>query len=135
MEIVARPSDWTSVDEESLAKFLSTPTGLRFIPKLLEITPQLLERGDVNEILIRNGVVRGIQIVANEILRLAQSTQPVAINENPTNYPSLDDPSKWDAPPVEPALAYVEPFDAPPEPTPGGLPVPVPTPESQITKE
>lgn len=125
MEITAQPLDWTSNDEEQLAKFLSTPTGQRFLPKLLEVTPPLLEQGHVNKILIRSGIVRGFQILAAEILRMSQSAPKVVENQPPTEYHSLDDDSKWPAPPPEPALDFVEPQPA----------APTPTPESQITKE
>jgi hypothetical protein len=122
MEITALPSDWTSNDEEQLARFLSTPTGQRFLPKLLESTPPLLERGHVNAILIRSGIVRGFQILATEILRLAQaSAKPVS--EPAPSYPPLEDDSHWAKPPAEPALDFVP------------VIVPEPTPESQITKE
>lgn len=125
MEITAQPLDWTSNDEEQLAKFLSTPTGQRFIPKLLEVTPPLLERGHVNAILIRSGIVRGFQILASEILRLSTSQGSAKLEPVTPAYPSLDDPAHWPKPPTEPALEFV----------PEILPAPQPTPESQITKE
>jgi hypothetical protein len=124
MEITAQPLDWTSNDEEQLARFLTSPTGQRFIPKLLEVTPALLEQGHVNKILIRSGIVRGFQILASEILRLAHpSSKPT--EQTPTEYPALDDDAKWGKPPPEPALDFV----------PDIVPAPEPTPESQITKE
>lgn len=121
MEVTAQPLDWTANDEEQLARFLSTPTGLRFIPKLLECTPPILEEGPRNKILIRTGVVRGFQIIVNEILRLAHPSPKTVEESQPTEYHDLNDDSKWPKPPPEPALDFV--------------PEPIPTPESQITKE
>ena len=69
--------DWTSVDEENWAKFLDSETGKRLLPKLLEETPLLLAKGDINEILIRSGEVRGVQTIARTLLDLAHPQQRV----------------------------------------------------------
>lgn len=94
MEISGDKLDWLSTDEENLAKFLDTETGKRFLPKLLESTPALLESGDTNPILIRTGVVRGYQEVARSILMLAHS-MPVAKTETASAYPDLHNDAAW----------------------------------------
>lgn len=93
MEIVANVMDWTSVDEENWAKFLDTDTGKRLIPKLLETTPILLPKGDVNEILIRSGEVRGIQEIARAMLDLAHPQQKIV--SHGTEYVPLEADALW----------------------------------------
>lgn len=95
MEIIAQPIDWTSTDEENLSKFLETETGKRFLPRLLETTPPLLAKGDINSILIRSGEVRGYQEVARNVLALAHSTQQPPEPESSSAYPKLDDDKAW----------------------------------------
>jgi len=109
MEIVANKLDWLATDEINLAAFLETPTGQRFIPKLLEEAPQLLQKGDRNEILIRSGLVLGYQQVAQTILALAHPSPKTTGLETTDTHPSLDDGTKWPAPKAEPALEYQEP--------------------------
>lgn len=94
MEIIAKPSDWTTVDEENLAKFLDTPTGQRFIPALSNLCPDLLERGHVNAILIRTGEVRAYRNVLRDILFMAHPPQPAAKQQH-EEYAPLEDDSKW----------------------------------------
>jgi hypothetical protein len=94
MEILAGPLDWTHIDEENLAHFLDTDTGKRFVPKLVEDAPLLLEKGDINAILIRSGEVRGYQILVRALLGLAHptpKTEPAAA----TAYPPLEDDTAW----------------------------------------
>lgn len=93
MEIVANIMDWTTVDEENWAKFLDTDTGKRLIPKLLESTPTLLAGGDINQILIRSGEVRGIQEIARLMLELAHPQVKVTPVAN--EYPALDADDAW----------------------------------------
>lgn len=95
MEIVASALDWTTNDEEQLAKFLDTETGKRFLPKLMELVPGLLPSGDVNAILIRSGEVRGYGEVARTILTLAHPPARSAIPESANHYPKLDDDTAW----------------------------------------
>jgi hypothetical protein len=95
MEIVAGLLEWTSVDEENFAKFLDSDTGRRLIPKLLEGVPLLLDRGHVNQLLIRSGEVRGWQAVAQEILRLAHPPIPVTQEDVRREYVSLEDDKAW----------------------------------------
>lgn len=97
MEIIANELDWLATDEQNLAAFLDTPTGKRFIPKLFEQSPSLLQNGDTNAILIRNGLVLGFQEVARTILALAHPA-PKITSETATAYPSLEDDTKFEGP-------------------------------------
>lgn len=110
--------DWLASDEQNLAAFLETPTGQRFIPKLLEDAPMLLQKGDINELLIRSGLVLGYQQVAQTILMLAHP--PAKMNQEATvsDLPPLDNDKFWDKPTSEPALDFVEPPPPPPAPEP-----------------
>lgn len=95
MEIIADSLSWTSNDEENLSKFLDTETGKRFLPKLLESTPSLLETGETNGILIRSGIVRGFQEVARTILFLAHPS-PSVISTPASAYPDLENDHAWE---------------------------------------
>lgn len=94
MEILADRLDWTTVDEENLSKFLDTETGKRFLPRLLESTPPLLAKGEINEILIRTGEVRAYADLARTILSLAHSA-PVARTDTASAYHPLEDDAAW----------------------------------------
>lgn len=114
MEIISNELDWLHTDEQALAAFLETPTGRRLIPKLLEQTPTLLEKGEQNEILIRLGKVAGYQEVARTILLLAHPAPKVADNDSGA-LPPLENDELWPKPPPEPALDFVEPPPPAPE--------------------
>ncbi len=93
MEILASSTDWTPNDEEQLAKFLSSETGRRLIPKLAENIPPLLEAGETNAILIRSGVVLAHQKAIETLFLLAHPPAPV---QNPVReYPPLEDDKAW----------------------------------------
>jgi hypothetical protein len=94
-EIIAGPLDWVANDEENLARFLDTETGKRFLPKLMEEAPLLLERGHVNAILIRSGEVRGFQNVVRTILALAHPAPKGGLSPVEKEYPSLTDDAAW----------------------------------------
>lgn len=85
--------EWDSDDVANLRAWLSTKTGARFLPKLLEYTPELLATGETNDILIRNGEVRGCQNFARTILSL--TTIPPAPAQEQIAYPSLEDDAQW----------------------------------------
>lgn len=77
---------FTPDDVANWAIFLNTPTGQRLIPKVVELAPRLLSRGDTNEILIRNGELLGFQAAVQAMLDLAnlnQTEQPRADNFPP----------------------------------------------------
>lgn len=94
MEIISLV-DWDEVeDREILAQFLKTRTGQRFLPKIAESVPPLLGKGDTNEILIRNGEVRGFQNSLRLILELASTAAPIPQGESGA-YAAPEDDSAW----------------------------------------
>lgn len=96
MEIVASQLDWTTVDEENLAKFLETETGRRFLPRLLDSVPPLLENGKTKQLLIRSGIVIGYQRVARDILAMAHpAARPDDQKEQSSAYPDLRNDAAW----------------------------------------
>lgn len=84
-----------SEDREIWSQFLRTRTGQRLLPKLLESLPALLEKGDINEILIRSGEVRGWKIAVVGLLALAVP-EPKAVEQAANNYPPLADDDAWE---------------------------------------
>lgn len=96
MEITHESLPWDYEDVAIWQSFLSSRTGQRLIPKLLESTPELLSSGEINSILIRTGEVRGVQDVARTLLSLANPPREVKSDPSASNYPSLTDDSKWD---------------------------------------
>jgi hypothetical protein len=93
MEITRDSLPWDSEDTDIWNSFLSTKTGQRLLPKILESTPALLASGDINSILIRSGEVRGFQASAGAILSLAM--HPEAPVKETSSYPPLEDDSQW----------------------------------------
>ncbi len=85
--------EWSAVDADNLRSFLNTQTGHRLMAKLYAAAPRLLSKGDVNEILIRSGEVRGCAIAVMEILNLTSSPIPDVQEEKA--YPSLYDDDAW----------------------------------------
>jgi hypothetical protein len=95
MDIQAKEGEWTVVDEEQLAGFLNTPTGRRFIPALVAVSPGLLPGGDINAILIRSGEVRAFQSIIENILLLAHPSDPKSSALLATSYPPPEDDRFW----------------------------------------
>ena len=93
MEIQNGPLEFTSDDAILWRAFLRTQAGERLIPKLLESIPLLLAKGDVNEILIRNGEVRGFQAAAQNLLSLAFPAPEIP--ERVSEYPDPADDKAW----------------------------------------
>lgn len=93
MEIIARPSDWTQIDAENLAKFLETETGKRLIPKLVENVPTLLDGGDTNRILIRSGEVRSFTQMVESLMNLAHPPPPMP--QQVSEYPAPENDAAW----------------------------------------
>lgn len=120
MEIEAGQLDWIATDEQALANFLDTPTGRRFIPKLLEQAPTPLESGETNAVLIRSGKVLGYSEVVKLILALSHSPPKLVSNPTHDNYPPLEKDTAWDKPKDEPALLYQEP-PPPQQPAPASV--------------
>ncbi len=94
IEIVAKPTDWLPTDQERWAAFLETETGKRLLPFIAESAPQLLAKGSKTEILIRSGEVRGFQTVLRELILAAHPTAKDP-QVNMTEYPPLEDDTKW----------------------------------------
>lgn len=98
MEVTNEPVEWDlQEDHEIFRQFLNSRTGKRLIPKILEEVPPLLAKGDVNEILIRSGEVRGWQAAVKALLSLAVPVAPDG--DEPVlsrgDYADPADDSKW----------------------------------------
>jgi hypothetical protein len=93
MEISNDALPWDSEDIDLWRQFLHSQTGTRLIPKLLEAIPPLLEEGDTNKILIRSGLVKGVQLTAQSLLGLAEHPQKPP--ESPEQYPALENDAVW----------------------------------------
>lgn len=96
MQVTPDGPPWSSEDADVFRQFLNTQTGSRLIPKLAEFTPSLRSKGETNDILIRNGEVRGVQIILRLLMSLAYP-EPENVNSADNNhYPSLTDDRAWD---------------------------------------
>jgi len=93
MEVTVSSLEWDSNDVLIWREFLKTPTGLRLIPKLLESVPSLLSKGDTNEILIRSGEVRGVQLAVQTVISLTAISP--SILKATLEYPDLEDDDSW----------------------------------------
>lgn len=98
MDITNEELPWSSEDIDLWAQFLRSTTGSRLIPKLLEGVPPLFEDGETNRILIRSGLVKGVQLTAQNLLALAE--HPKKESTPAMAYPPLesDDEKHWDGP-------------------------------------
>lgn len=94
MEVTPDQLPWSSDDEATWSSFLQSNTGKRLIPKLAEQAPALLDGSDVNKTLVRNGELRGFQTALQSLITLSHS-EPLPTNVETTNYPPLEDDSKW----------------------------------------
>lgn len=95
MEITNDSLPWSTEDIDVLRTFLKSQTGSRLLPKILESTPSLLAKGDINEILVRSGEVRGFQLAARaflEMLVYPPLEKPVTID---SHLPNLEDDRAW----------------------------------------
>ena len=95
MEVTNANLEWTPDDTATLASFLNTPTGRRFVPKLAESAPRLLAAGDTNAILIRNGQLLGFQAAVQALLDLSVVVPQVTPATDYGEYPPLDDDNAW----------------------------------------
>lgn len=85
---------WSHTDAQNLDTFLQSDTGRRLLPKVAESAPMLLEAGDSNAILIRNGKFKGFQEALNEIFYLAHPVEAPRENHK-GGYADLTDDSAW----------------------------------------
>ena len=67
---------FTVDDVANWAVFLNSPTGQRLIPKIAELAPRLLSKGDTNELLINHGTVLGFSAAVQAMLDLATVKEP-----------------------------------------------------------
>lgn len=94
---------WQSIDATNLRDFLKTETGRKLLGAIALEEPQLLAKGDVNEILVRSGEVRQHKHLLNYLLALTGEgfeleggdKNPVPENISP-NYPPPEDDRFWD---------------------------------------
>lgn len=94
--------NWTSEDVDIFRGFFTTRTGQKFLPVLAERVPTLLDGGDINRTLVRNGEVRGYQAALKEIYFLA--FPPPLPEPEQSEYPSLLDDKAWqDGQKIEPS--------------------------------
>lgn len=94
MEITNGPLEWSTEDIDIWRQFLKTQTGQRLLPRMLEDIPALLPGGNTNDILVRNGEVRGFQQAASTLLG-AMTTYPPAPVKTAENYPLPEDDAAW----------------------------------------
>ena len=95
MEIVNGTLEWDEVEDRDIWRaFLNSRTGARLLPKALESCPSLLESGDVNAILIRNGAVIGVQRLIAALIALSVP-EPKVPETLAVAYPALDDDAAW----------------------------------------
>lgn len=84
---------WDSNDASILREFLTSDTFKKALRLVLEDRPELLDGGDVNRTLVRNGEAKGFDAAITAIFRLTFE-QPKA--QTPSqNYPDVDDESAW----------------------------------------
>lgn len=95
MEVTQNPLDWTSDDVLNWQKFLTSQTGSRLIPRVLEFIPDLLAKGDINEILIRSGEVRGWRSCIHQLIFLTSVVEAKTFPNTPPNFPPLDEDLAW----------------------------------------
>lgn len=95
MQIVNELLPWSDNDAANWKAFLNTLTGQRLLPKIAENVPELLGAGQLNDILIRTGEVRGWQFSIRELLQLTSPPKPETRKE-PDAYPDPTDDSKWE---------------------------------------
>jgi hypothetical protein len=87
--------EWDSTHAEALKKFLESEAGIRALAHVVNMRPALLDGGDVNKTLVRNGEVKGFDLCLTELFSLTQE-QPKAEAAPGVAYPPLDDDSQWD---------------------------------------
>ncbi len=85
--------DWSSEDAKRLRDFLESETGKKVLAHTGDACPALMDGGDVNKTLVRNGEVKGFQLALSTLTNL--TTEKPADLETPSNYPSLDDDRAW----------------------------------------
>jgi hypothetical protein len=98
-----KPLQWDSAEAGILQTFLDSPTGQKVLTILHGRIPGLLEKGDVNEILIRSGQVAGAQMIFDSLVSLVVE-RPIEAQSQPKteeSYPDLDNEDAWEKYDVE----------------------------------
>lgn len=94
--------NWTSSDARALKEYLDKDTGRKFLAVLASELPQLLGKGETNEVLIRSGEARQHIYLTGLVLDLRGDTfvdDDLAKTSVPADsYPSLEDDSQWEGP-------------------------------------
>jgi hypothetical protein len=90
--------NWTSVDAQDLKAFLQTSTGTKVLRALALEEPELLDKGDTNEILIRSGQTRQHKHITNFLFSLTGESFEHNSDDlqELNNYPSLEDDDQWE---------------------------------------
>lgn len=86
--------EWSSDDAAQLKLFLESNVGQRALAHVLDEKPSLLDGSDVNKTLVASGNVRGFVLAIESLFRLTYE-QPTQDKQADTDYPDLDDESKW----------------------------------------
>ena len=87
---------WDSNDAKLLRDTLTGDNFQKALRLILEERPELLDGGDVNRTLVRNGEVKGFDAALTAIFKLTFE-QPKAQIASQT-YPDLDDDRAWGQP-------------------------------------
>lgn len=89
--------EWDVIEDRDLwFQFLRTRTGQRLFAAALENQPPLLGKGDVNEILIRSGEVRGWSACITTLISLSIPETNLTEAAPVESYPELTDDAAWD---------------------------------------
>jgi hypothetical protein len=88
---------WTSVDAQAWKELLLTDTGKKLLRALVLEKPELLAKGETNDILIRSGEARQHDNLTAFLLTL--TGVDTEIDDDPSQestYPSLTDDTAWE---------------------------------------
>jgi hypothetical protein len=91
--------NWTSVDAQAWKEFLATNSGKKLLRAVASEKPELLSKGETNEIFIRSGEARHHDNLIAFLLTLTGADTEIDddISQEST-YAALDDDSQWDGP-------------------------------------
>lgn len=94
MKPVASLDDiFSSEDRDRLQTFLSSRSGASFMLALQFLKPSFSNATSCEAVALQAQRVAGYEDAINEISRLVQP--PEEVDQTPTEYPPLDDDSKW----------------------------------------
>jgi len=87
--------EWSSDDANTLRDFMTSTVGSRALAHVLSEKPALLDGGDVNKTLVRNGEVKGFELATESLFKLTYE-QPTAERPADSQYPDLDNEKAWE---------------------------------------